>query len=110
MKKLTLGQWVDVAELVVAAGVIVSLLLVAHSIERNTAAMQGGTENLLFGSHTALASQMISDPSLAEIRVKAKGGQALTQTETIRWDTYQQLMLDVWATGYMRHQDGLLPG
>jgi len=108
MKKLTLTEWVDIAELVAAAGVIASLLLVVYSLWENTAALQGGTENLLFESHTALAGQMVTDPTLVEIRVKVRHGQPLSEAEAIRWNTYQALLLDVWAMAYMRHEDGLL--
>ena len=108
MRKLTLGEWVDVAELVAAVGVIVSLLLLVYSLERNTAALQGGTENLLFESHTALAVRMIDDPSLGELRLKVRRGDALSELETIRWNTYQEMMLDVWAMAYQRHQEDLL--
>lgn len=108
MRRLTLAEWVEVAELVAALGVIVSLLLVVYSLERNTAALQGGTENLLFESHTALAGRMVDDPSLVEIRLKVRRGEALSDLEAIRWDTYQSLLLDVWAMAYMRHREDLL--
>lgn len=108
MRKLTLGAWVEVAELVAAVGVIVSLLLLVYSLERNTAAQQGGTENLLFESHTALASRMVDDPSLVEIRLKVRQGETLSDLEVVRWHTYQALLLDVWAMAYMRHREELL--
>lgn len=79
MKKLSLSEWVAIAELIAAAGVIVSLLLVVYSLEKNTEALQGGTENLLFESHTALAGHMVTDPALAEIRIKVRHGQALSE-------------------------------
>lgn len=108
MRKLTLREWVDVAELIAAGGVIISLLLVVYSLERNTAALQGGTENLLFESHTALASQMVSDPSLVEIRLKVRRGETLADGERVRWNTYQALLLDVWAMAYLRREEDLL--
>lgn len=108
MKKLSLSEWVGVAELVAAAGVIASLLLVVYSLEKNTEALQGGTENLLFESHTALASHMVTDPALVDIRIKVRRGEALSEAESVRWQTYQELLLDVWAMAYMRHEEGLL--
>ena len=108
MRNLSLAEWVDVAELVAAMGVIVSLLLVVYSLERNTAALHGGTENLLFESHTALAERMVDDPSLVEIRLKVRNGGSLSQLDTVRWHTYQELMLDIWAMAYMRRQEDLL--
>ena len=110
MKRLILGEWVEVAELVAAVGVIVSLLLLVYSLERNTASLQGGTENLLFESHTALSSRMVDDPSLVKIRLKVRRGEALSDLEAVRWNTYQALLLDVWAMAYMRHREELLAG
>jgi hypothetical protein len=108
VKKLTLTEWVEIAELVAAAGVILSLLLVVYSLERNTAALQGGTENLLFESHSGLAEHMVSDPSLVAIRLKVRDGEDLSEAEKVRWNTYQDLLLDVWAVAYLRHEEGLL--
>jgi len=108
MRKLTLSEWAQLGELTAAVAVVISLLLVVYSLERNTAALQGGTENLLFESHTALAGQMVSDPALVEIRLKVRRGETLSEAEGIRWNTYQELLLDVWAMAYVRYQDDLL--
>jgi hypothetical protein len=108
MRKLTLSEWAQAGELIAAVAVVISLLLVVYSLERNTAALQGGTENLLFESHTALAGHMVTDPALVDIRLKVRRGEALSEAEGIRWDTYQALLLDVWAMAYMRHAEGLL--
>jgi hypothetical protein len=108
MRKLTLAEWVEVAELTAAIGVIVSLLLLVYSLERNTAALQGGTENLVFESHSALAGRMVDDISLVEIRLKVRHGDSLSELENVRWNTYQELLLDVWAMAYMRHEEDLL--
>ena len=56
MKKLTLEQWVYVAELIAAVGVIASLLLVVYSIERNTAAVVAWTTSRSNASSTSLSS------------------------------------------------------
>lgn len=108
MRKLTLSEWAQVGELIAAVAVVISLLLVVYSLERNTAALQGGTENLIFESHTALAGQFITDASLAAIRVKVRGGEELDDIEAVRWEAHQTLLMDVWAMAFARHEEGLL--
>jgi hypothetical protein len=108
MRKLTLSEWAQVGELIAALAVVVSLLLVVYSLERNTAALQGGTENLIFETHTALVSHFISDASLAAVRAKVRRGENLDEVEATRWETYQTMLLDIWAMAHARHAEGLL--
>ena len=48
MRKLSLSEWAAIGELVGTFAVFVSLLFVVYSINQNTAAIQGSTENILF--------------------------------------------------------------
>jgi hypothetical protein len=52
MKKLSLSEWAAVGELVGTLAVFVSLIFVIYSINQNTAAIQGSTENLIFVSNS----------------------------------------------------------
>ena len=74
MKKLTLTEWAAAGELVGTVAVVISLLFVAYSINRNTEATQAATENILFEQHTDLANHFLSDPTLADILVKKRAG------------------------------------
>jgi hypothetical protein len=51
---------------------------------------------------------MVDDISLVEIRLKVRHGDSLSELENVRWNTYQELLLDVWAMAYMRHEEDLL--
>ena len=73
MKKLNLSEWAAVGELVGTFAVFVSLIFVIYSINQNTAAVQGSTENLIFERNTNLTNNFMLDPSLAEILVKMRG-------------------------------------
>lgn len=109
MKKLTLVEWAAVGEVVSTIAVVISLLFVAHSINRNTAATQASSENILFERHTDIANQFMLDPTLAELMVKQRSGAGnLTDAETIRWEKYELNMLDIWALAHSRYQRGLL--
>ena len=109
MKKLTLSEWAALGEVIGTVAVVISLLFVAYSINRNTEAEQASSENILFERHTDLANQFLIDPSLAELMVKKRHGKvALTATEAIRWEKYELNMLDIWALAHSRYQRDLL--
>ena len=109
MRRLNLSEWASLGEMVGTLAVVVSLIFVAHSVNQNTAAIQGSTENLIFERHTALTTNFMSDPSLAEILVKMRSDNpTLTEVEAVRWEKYQLNLLDTWALAYNRHERGLL--
>ena len=109
MKKLTLTEWAAAGEIVGTVAVVISLLVVAYSIDRNTAATHASNENILFERHADLANQFMLDPTLAEILVKRRNGDAdLSDVEAIRWEKYELNLLDIWAMAYNRHQRELL--
>ena len=109
MKKLTLTEWAATGEIVGTIAVVISLLFVAYSINRNTDATQASSENILFERHTELANQFMIDATLAELMVKRRNGNAdLTEVEAIRWEKYELNMLDIWALAHNRYQRELL--
>ena len=109
MKKLTLAEWAAAGEIVGTIAVVVSLLFVGYSINRNTDATQAASENILFERHSDLANHFMTDPTLAELMVKRRNGDAdLTEAEVIRWEKYELNMLDIWALAHTRYQRELL--
>ncbi len=109
MKKLTLTEWAAAGEIVGTIAVVISLLFVAYSINRNTDATHASSENILFERHTDLANQFLLDPTLAELLVKRRNDDAeLTEVEAIRWEKYELNMLDIWALAYSRYERELL--
>ena len=109
MKKLTLTEWAAAGEIVGTIAVVISLLVVAYSIDRNTAATHASNENILFERHAELANQFMLDPTLAEILVKRRSGDGdLSDVEAVRWEKYELNLLDIWAMAYNRHQRELL--
>jgi hypothetical protein len=109
MKKLTLSEWASMGEIVGTVAIVVSLVFVVFSLNQNTAAIHGATENILFERHTDLANQFMLDPSLAEILVKMRGAAPqLTEIEAVRWEKYQLNLLDIWALAFNRYQRDLL--
>jgi hypothetical protein len=109
VKNFTLTEWAAVGEIVGTVAVVISLLFVAYSINRNTDATQASSENILFERHTELANQFMLDPTLAELMVKRRNGDPdMTEVEVIRWEKYELNMLDIWALAHSRYQRELL--
>ncbi len=109
MKRITLNELAAAAEIIGTLAVIVSLLFVAYSINRNTEAIQASSENTLFERHTDIANQFMLDPTLAELMVKQRSGYAdLTEVDVVRWEKYELNMLDIWALAHSRYQRDLL--
>ena len=109
MKKLTLAEWAAAGEIVGTIAVVISLLFVGYSINRNTDAVQASNENILFERHTDLANHFMIDPTLAKLMVKRRQGDTeLSEIELIRWEKYELNMLDLWALAHSRYQRQLL--
>ncbi len=65
--------------------VVVSLLFVVFSLNQDTAAMHGSTENIIFEIHAELANQFMLDPTLAETLVKMRSDNPqLTDIDAVR--------------------------
>jgi hypothetical protein len=109
MKKLSLSEWAQVGEVVGMVAVVLSLLMVVYSLNQNTEAIQGETGNLIFERHAELSTRFMSDESLAAIVIKMRQPKPqLTDVEAVRWEKYILNLLDIWAMGFSRHQQGLL--
>jgi hypothetical protein len=109
VKKLTLTEWAAAGEIIGTIAVVISLLFVGYSINRNTDATQASSENILFERHTNLANQFMTDPTFAEILIKKRTGEEiLSEIEAVRWEKYELNMLDLWALAHSRFQRDLL--
>ena len=109
MRKLELKEWAALGELAATVAVIISLVFVVVSVNQNTNALQGVNDNAIFEQHIQLMNLVVADPSLAAILAKKRSDNAqLTEIETIRWEQYQNNLLDIWVMAYTRHETGLL--
>lgn len=109
MRKLSLTEWAEIGEVIGMVAVVASLLLVVYSINQNTRALQGTTDNLIFERHAELQAAFIEDESLAAILVKLQQPDPrLSKIEEVRWWKYRLNLLDIWAMAYLRHREGLM--
>jgi len=107
MKNLTLKKWAAIAEIIAAVAVIISLVFVVQSINQNTAAVQSTNDNFMYELQYARTREIVSSPGMAEIYLKIRSGEELTDVEQERfyWDKIQELSL--WELGFNRNRDGL---
>lgn len=107
MKNLSLKKWAAIAEIIAAVAVIISLVFVVQSINQNTAAVQSTNDNFIYELQYARTREIVSSPEMAEIYLKIRRGEELTDIEQERfyWDKIQELSL--WELGFNRNRDGL---
>ena len=107
MKKLRLTEWAAAAEIIGTIAVVISLLFVATSINRNTAVMQASNDNFVYELQYARIREIVGSPEMAAIYVKFNQQEELTAVEEERfyWDTLQEL--GTWEIAFNRHRDGM---
>jgi len=107
MRKLSLSDCASLAEIVASVAVVVSLIFVVISLERNTAVMQASNDNFIYELQYARTRDIVSSPGMASIYVKHRNGEDLSAEEKERflWDKLQEL--STWELAFNRHRDGL---
>ena len=110
MKRLGLGEYAAIAEVIATIGVIISLVLVAHSMESNTTQVQASQINSIYEQARAIELAVASDPEWVNIILKGHDpSEDLTAVELYRYDTYIVSMLDLWDQLLSRNSEGLVP-
>jgi hypothetical protein len=109
MRKLALGEWASVAEVIGTVGVILSLVFVAYSININTNEVRASYTHLLFETTRQIELTVASDAEWSRIIVQGRTRQGqLTEVEQHRYDAYLTAMVDLWAEMLDRYDDGLV--
>jgi hypothetical protein len=105
--QLTLTEWAAVSEILGMVAVIISLLLVVGSIRQNTKAMHTANDNFLYQRQDAIIATLVTDPTLAELTVKHKNREKLSEVEYVR--VWNQLFRDIlmWELAFVRLKQGL---
>jgi hypothetical protein len=108
MKKLSLKEWAAVAEIIGTAGIIVSLLFVANSINRNSELVQSAHSTLMYELSATAVDEQIEDGGYAIFSAKRSYGlefqdenEAKTLYSLTRYLTHWELLV-------ARHADGLV--
>jgi hypothetical protein len=107
MSTLDLSDWAALAEIIASVAVIVSLLLVAYSIRRNTAEMELSNSNFLYQLDAQIGGD-ISRVTLATILHKIEQNENLTGVEKIQYVALQERYLGMLEIAWTQYRSGSL--
>ena len=85
MRKLSLSDWASVAEIAATIAVVISLIFVAISLQRNTAVMQASNDNFIYELQFARTRDIVTSPGMASIYVRHRSGEELSAEEQERF-------------------------
>ncbi len=108
MKKLTLGEWASLAEVVASVAVVASLLFVGQSIERNSSEVRAAHLNDIYDASREIDLAVAADPEWSRIVEQGRNGASLSPVEQFRYDAYLVSTIDVWDQMMERRLDGLI--
>ena len=108
MKKLSLREWSSLAEVIASVAVVISLVFVAYSINRNSHILQATNDSLIFEIQDSIMGQVAGDPAMASILSKLERGQEITATEAKQWQWHLWRWLSAWELAFNRHEDELM--
>jgi hypothetical protein len=107
MSKLRLTEWAAVSEIIGTVAVVISLIFLAFSVNKNTAVMQASNDNFVYELQFARVRDIVSSPGMASIYVKLNQNKELSAEEQERfyWDKVQEL--GTWEVTFIRYRDGV---
>jgi len=104
MSMLDLSNWAALAEIVATVAVVLSLLLVAYSIKRNTAEMETSNSNFLYQLDAQIAGDLSRDVRLATIFLKMEQKETLTDVEKFQYVILQERYLGVLEIAWTQYK------
>jgi len=108
IKSVDWKKWAAIAEIVGTFAVVISLIFVGISIQKNTAVVQAEQQNLLYELTDDWLSDQVSHPELYDIQFRATNRQALTDIERARFSDQVYRALNVWENAQFKNRNGLL--
>lgn len=108
MARFTLKNWAQFSEIIAAVAVVVSLVFVVHSVNRNTMELQAQNTNDLYDSLREIEMTVLADAELADIvrRVEAGEFDRLNEQEVFRYTVFITQHMSIWEQMYARVLDG----
>jgi hypothetical protein len=109
VRKLGLSDWASIAEITGTIAVVVSLLFVAYSLERNTTALSGQYVNEMYDANREISQILLANPELASIIERGQTDFAsFSDSETLQYEQFLTLHLDIWERAITRENEGLI--
>ena len=107
MRKLSLQDWSAIAEIIGTVGIVISLLFVAYTVNRNTIELRATNENFQVQMNDAIIADLLSHTDVLSIVDKRDNGKELTQVENWGMTVFTTRQLNLWEMAFYRHHDGL---
>jgi len=115
VRKLTLSEWGNIAEVISAGAVVVSLLYVGYQVSENTGEIRAANRQQLVNRSHSASLLMATNKDLATVLAKATAGEPMDGTErrqlasairAVLYDTQEAFLLNregrvdegYWAT------------
>jgi hypothetical protein len=109
VRKLRLSDWASIAEIGGTLAVVISLLFVAYSLERNTTAVSGQTADEMYDAVRQVELTLFSNPELMMVTMRGKADfDGLSDVEKEQYKQWVIIYLDLWERMYAREVDGLI--
>jgi hypothetical protein len=108
MNSPDLSKWTAIAEIAGAMAVVISLIFVAVSLNRNTKELFVANENFLYQLQDDEFSDVASDADLAAILSKLRRKEALSDVESVQFEHHISRLMNRWELVFARHQGGFM--
>ena len=109
MRKLSLSEWASAAEIVGAFAVVISLVFVISSVNRNTAAITAQVGDASYEAIRELNLNLLNNPELFDITLRAAASlDNLDNTELEKYKLWLHINLDVWERFYDWDRSGVI--
>ncbi len=109
MRKLNLSEWASLAEIIGAFAVVISLLLVVSSLDRNTTAIQAQVGDASYAAVREVNLDLLNNPELFDITLRAvESLDSLDEAEMEKYKVWLHVNLDLWERQYDWEVSGLI--
>jgi len=106
--KLSLSEWANLAEVVGAAAVVVSLIFVGVQVRENTEEIRATNRQQLVGRAHEATKSFALDPGLSIILAKVENSESLTDAEAIQYGYLIRAVLYDIQEAFILNREGRL--
>lgn len=107
MRKLSLSEWASLAEIIGAFAVVISLILVVASVDRNTTAISAQVNDASYEAVREVSLNLLNNRELFDITLRATASpDNLDETELEKYKVWLVINLNLWE----RYSDWELSG
>ena len=101
-------RWARATDVVGTAAVVVSLVYVGLQVRQNTAAIHTSTSQEVYQQYQEQSLLLMESAELAEIILRASQAAELTPVDSVRYDGYLNVMLNLYEAVYTNALQGTL--